>query len=99
MYLFRLLLKLLAVPLVMVVKLVLWFGIFLTQFSGVILNLLAGLFFLIAILGYLFGLETKVDLIRNLVIGFVIFIIPHIAEWLIVKIAILENALYEFIKS
>ena len=47
MVLLRLILKMLALPLIAAVTLLQWAGIFLTQFSSVIFNLLAGLMFLL----------------------------------------------------
>ena len=49
MFLIKLLLKLLVLPIIAAVTLIQWVGIFLTQFSTVIFNLLAGLIFLIAV--------------------------------------------------
>ena len=43
MVLLRLILKILVLPLIVAVTLIQWVGIFLTQFSTVIFNLLAGL--------------------------------------------------------
>ena len=36
---------------------------------------------------------------RMLAVGFVVFIIPHIAEWLIVRIAVINCNLRNFLKS
>ena len=77
----------------------LWVGIFLTQFSTVIFNLLAGLMFLIAVAGWMFGISTGADTLRMLAVAFVVFIIPHIAEWLIIRIAAINYGLRDFIKS
>ena len=44
--LIKLIIKLLVLPLIVAVTLVQWVGIFFTQFSTVIFNLLAGLMFL-----------------------------------------------------
>ena len=91
--------KLLVLPLIVAVTLIQWVGIFLTQFSTVIFNLLAGLMFLIAVAGWMFGIGTGADTLRMLAIAFVVFIIPHIAEWLIIRIAAINYGLREFIKS
>lgn len=76
-----------------------WVGIFLTQFSTVIFNLLAGLIFLIAVAGFMFGIGTGAETLQMLAVGFVVFIIPHIAEWLIIRIAAINYGLRDFIKS
>ena len=97
--LIKLIIKILVLPLVAAVTLIQWVGIFLTQFSTVIFNLLAGLMFLIAVAGWMFGIGTGADTLRMLAIAFVVFIIPHIAEWLIIRIAAINYGLREFIKS
>ena len=97
--LIKLIIKILVLPLVAAVTLIQWVGIFLTQFSTVIFNLLAGLMFLIAVAGWTFGIGTGADTLRMLAIAFVVFIIPHIAEWLIIRIAAINYGLREFIKS
>ena len=99
MVLLRLILKMLALPLIAAVTLLQWAGIFLTQFSSVIFNLLAGLMFLLSVIGWLMGICTGAETIRMLAVGFVVFIIPHIAEWLIVRIAVINCNLRNFLKS
>ena len=91
--------KLLALPIIVAVTLIQWAGIFLTQFSSVIFNLLAGLMFLLSVIGWLMGICTGAETIRMLAVGFVVFIIPHIAEWLIVRIAVINCNLRNFLKS
>lgn len=99
MALIKILFKLLVLPLITAVTLIQWVGIFLTQFSTVILNLLAGLMSLIAVAGWMFGISTGADTFRMLAVAFVVFIIPHIAEWLIIRIAAINYGLRDFIKS
>ena len=91
--------KLLVLPLIAVVTLIQWVGIFLTQFSTVIFNLIAGLMFLIAVAGFLFGISTGAETLQIMTVAFVVFIIPHIAEWLIIRIAAINYGLRDFIKS
>ena len=99
MALIKMFLKLLVLPLIVAVTLIQWVGIFLTQFSTVIFNLLAGLMFLIAVAGWMFGIGTGADTLRILTVAFVVFIIPHIAEWLMIRIAVINYGLRDFIKS
>ena len=81
--LIKLIIKLLVLPLIVAVTLIQWVGIFFTQFSTAIFNLLAGLMFLITIAGWMFGISAGAETLRLLAVAFVVFIIPHIAEWLI----------------
>ena len=91
--------KLMALPIIVAVTLIQWVGIFLTQFSTVIFNLIAGLMFLIAVAGFLFGISTGAETLQIMTVAFVVFIIPHIAEWLIIRIAAINYGLRDFIKS
>ena len=88
--LIKLIFKLLVLPLIVAVTLIQWVGIFFTQFSTVIFNLLAGLMFLITIAGWMFGISAGAETLRLLAVAFVVFIIPHIAEWLIIRIAVIN---------
>ena len=99
MALIKMFLKLLVLPLIAAVTLIQWVGIFLTQFSTVIFNLLAGLMFLIAAAGWMFGIATGAEILQMLTVAFVVFIIPHIAEWLIIRITAINYGLRDFIKS
>ena len=99
MALIKMFFKLLILPLIAAVTLIQWAGIFLTQFSSVIFNLLAGLMFLLSVVGWLMGICTGAETMRMLAVGFVVFIIPHIAEWLIVRIAVINCNLRDFLKS
>ena len=99
MALIKIFFKLLVLPLIVAVALIQWVGIFLTQFSTVIFNLLAGLMFLIAAAGWMFSIGTGEEALQMLTVAFAVFIIPHIVEWLIIRIAAINYGLREFIKS
>ena len=99
MALIKIFFKLLVLPVIAAVTLIQWVGIFLTQFSTVIFNLIAGLMFLIAVAGFLFGISTGAETLQIMTVAFVVFIIPHIAEWLIIRIAAINYGLRDFIKS
>ena len=98
MRLIKLLHKLLALPIIVAVTLIQWVGIFLTQFSTIVFNLLAGLIFLIAVAGLMLGIGTGSEAVQMMMVAFVIFIIPHFAEWLIARISDVDYRLREFIK-
>ena len=99
MALIKIFFKLLVLPIIAAFTLIQWVGIFLTQFSTVIFNLLAGLMFLIAVAGFMFGIGTGTETLQMLTVAFVVFIIPRIAEWLIIRITAINYGLREFIKS
>ncbi|RFZ79821.1 hypothetical protein DS742_06170 [Lacrimispora amygdalina] len=99
MILIKLFFKLLALPVVIIVTLIQWVGIFVTGFSAVLFNLAAGAFFMIALACLVTGVATGKEALQIFILSFAIFIIPHIAEWFIVRIAELNYLLRDFIKS
>ena len=92
------LIKLLALPLVAAVTLIQWVAIFLTSFSAILFDLLAGIIFIITLAGLMFGVCTVMEALKMLAVSFVIFI-PRIAEWLIERIVDINYGLRNFIKS
>lgn len=99
MMLIKLFFKLLVLPVVAAVTLIQWVGIFVTGFSAVLFNLIAGVLFMIALACLVTGVATGTESMQIFILSFVIFIIPHIAEWFIVRIAELNYLLRDFIKS
>ena len=93
------LIKLLALPLITAVTLIQWVAIFLTSFSAILFDLLAGIIFMITLAGLMFGVCTGMEALKMLAVSFAIFIIPQIAEWLIERIVDLNYGLRDFIKS
>ncbi|MCD8368141.1 MAG: CD1845 family protein [Clostridiales bacterium] len=91
--------KLLALPVALAVTIAKWIGVFLTSFAGVIFYILSGLCFVLAILSYLMGISTGAETIRMLVIGFVLFVVPFAAGWVIGVVDTLSDSLWDFIKS
>ena len=87
--------KLLKVPALLMLPLfsvLQWIGIFLT-------NLLAFLFAFTAGASYLMGLASGSEALKMLVIGFIFFILPVIAEQIIICITALRCGLTDFIRS
>ena len=76
-----------------------WIGIFLTGLAGGILNLLAFLFTLVAGVAFLMGLASGPEALKMLAVGFVLFILPVIAERIIIGITALRCNLADFIRS
>ena len=48
---------------------------------------------------YFMGLDTGEEVLRMLGISFIVFIIPHIGEWIVEHIAIANFVPRDFIKS
>ena len=98
----RILKKLLKVPALLMLplfSLLQWIGIFLTGMAGAIMNILAFLFSLVAGASYLMGLASGTEALKMLAVGFVFFILPVIAERIIIGITAIRCNLGEFIRS
>ena len=98
----RILKKLLKVPALLMLPLfsvLQWIGIFLTGLAGSILNLLAFLIAFTAGASYLMGLASGSESLEMLAIGFIFFILPVIAEQIIIGITDLRCDLTDFIRS
>ena len=94
----KLMLKLAVLPLYLLLILVQWAGIFLTTFSSVVTNLLAGLFFFTALACWVMGLAGGGEVLKMLITGFVVFTLPYIAMALIAKISLFADELRDFLR-
>lgn len=99
MILLKIPLKIIALPMAVIVTVAKWFGVFLTSFAGAVFYIFSGLCFLVAVLSYLMGISTGREAVTILITGFVSFALPFIAGWLIGKIAVINEILWDFIKS
>ena len=95
----RFLLKMVVFPVMMIVTVVQWFGVFLIGFSSAVFNILAGLFLLVAVLSYLMGLSTGVEAVKMIAAGFIVFMIPIAGEWIVTAITALNMGMRNFIRS
>ena len=64
-----------------------WVGIFLTTFSTILTNLLAGLFFFVALTSWVMKLADGGEVLKMLITAFVVFVLPYIAIAAIAKIS------------
>ena len=92
-------LKLALFPLLLLLILAQWVGIFLTTFSSVVTNLLAGLFFFTALACWVMGLADGGEVLKMLIIAFVVFVLPYIAVAAIAKISFFAEELRDFLQS
>ena len=76
-----------------------WIGIFLTGLAGGIFGLLSLLFALVAGASFLFGIASGPEALKMLAVGFMLFILPHIAERMVIGITALRCNLADFIRS
>ena len=67
-------LKLALFPLLLLLILAQWVGIFLTTFSTILTNLLAGLFFFVALASWIMKLADGGEVLKMLITAFVVFV-------------------------
>ena len=99
MLLLKLLMKVLLLPIMIIVIILQWIGIFLTDLAEGILGILSFLFALAAGVSFLLGISSGPEALRMLAVGFVLFILPHIAERIVIGITALRCDLTDFIRS
>ena len=76
-----------------------WVGIFLTTFSTVLTNLLAGLFFFVALASWIMKLADGGEVPKMLITAFVVFGLPYITIAAIAKISFFAEELRDFLQS
>ena len=92
-------LKLALFPLLLLLILAQWVGIFLTTFSMILTNLLAGLFFFVALASWIMKLADGGEVLKMLIIAFVVFVLPCITIAAIAKISFFADELRDFLHS
>lgn len=92
-------LKLALLPLLLLLILAQWVGIFLTTFFAILTNLLAGLFFFVALTSWVMKLADGGEVLKMLITGFVVFTLPYIAIAAIAKISFFAEKLRDFLQS
>ena len=92
-------LKLALLPLLLLLILAQWVGIFLTTFSTILTNLLAGLFFFVALTSWVMKLADGGEVLKMLITAFVVFVLPYIAMSIIAKISFVAEELRDFLQS
>ena len=99
MKLLKLMGKVLAFPVMLVVTVIQYAFLFLTGFSSIVFNLFAGLILLVAVLSLAFGIATWPETLRTAFAGFLVFMIPVIGEGITAVIVIIREGLSDFIRS
>ena len=99
MKLFKTMVRILLIPVLPIVILFQWIGIFLNSISGVVTGILSFLFVLTGTASLLFGLASGPEFLKMMITAFVIFLIPHIGNWIVERIALLRFLIGDFIRS
>ena len=92
MFVLKLIAKILLLPAVVAVTLIQWFMVFLIGFSSIVSNLLAGLFLLVAV-------SAGAEVVKMIVAGFVVFMIPIAGEAFMTAVTALNIGIRNFIRS
>ena len=64
-----------------------------------VFNLLAGLFFLVGVASYILGLTAGPEALKILIVGFVVFMIPVVGEWIVSAVTAVDVGLHDFLRS
>ena len=99
MVILKVIVKIILLPVLIAAILLQWIGIFLNGISGVAAGILAFLFVLTGLASLLFGLASGPEFLKMMITAFVIFLIPHIGNWLIERIVLLRCLIGDFIRS
>jgi len=95
----KLILKVLIIPIIALLTVVQWIGIVLTSCSGMLTNLISGLLFTVAVIGYLIDPGIRWHAVNIMVLAFVVFILPHVARWIVYRITDLNLSMRKYIRS
>ena len=63
------------------------------------MGILSFLFVLTGLASLLFGLASGPEFLKMMITAFVIFLIPHIGNWIVERIALLRFLIGDFIRS
>ena len=85
--------KILIFPVILTVTIIQWLLMFLVGFSSIAFNLLAGLFFLAAVASCILGLTPGLEALKMIAVGFAIFMIPVIGQWITAAIVMIREGL------
>ena len=93
------LLKLVGLPLIALLTLVEWLGIFALSISQFITNKLAALIFFIACCCLLFGKVTLREAAAMFAGSFCIFALPYAAEWILERISDFNRLVKDWVRG
>ncbi|MCD8188922.1 MAG: hypothetical protein LUD78_01645 [Clostridiales bacterium] len=90
-------LKLILLPVLCVAWMMKWIGNFCVFCSAWIFHVLAFIIAITAVLSLGFGLEDGATVVRMLGGAFVLFLIPHVASYIVAAVSVLHSAIHRFI--
>ncbi len=99
MFLLKWMLKLLVLPLVLLTTLLQWLGILLVSVSSTVMNMVLGVVVMIVVGSWMLGLTSQENVVCGLTLCGILFTLPHIAKWCVVRFAGLRYMLMMFVQS
>ena len=99
MLLLKWILKLLVLPLVPLTSLLQWLGILLVSISSTVINMVLGIVAMIVVGSWMLGLTSQGNVVCGLTLCGILFILPYIARWCVVRFAGLHYILMAFVRS
>lgn len=92
-------LKIATLPIMALLLIAYWIGVFCSGIVSAILGILSTIFWGFAIVGFLFRALTGRETLEMIIVSFIIFIIPQICHWMVGVIGACRWALSEFVRS
>ncbi|MEG0494102.1 MAG: hypothetical protein RR696_12985 [Clostridia bacterium] len=99
MHLLKLPFKLIALPIVLATSLLQGIGILLVSVSTTVINMVLGVVSFIVIASWVLGFSSQGTLVSGLTLCLVLFIMPQVAKWCLIGIALCNAKLKEFVRS
>ena len=99
MFLIKVVMKVIILPVMLAMTLIQWVGEFLIGLSSIILNLIAGLILLIAGMAFMLGISGGHEALIMALTGFLFSLVPRIGGAVVGIISVANNGLRRLMKS
>lgn len=91
------LLRLTMFPLVLILYALGWFAKYIIHFFGILCRFISGMIFFWVVVGFLTGFGTGEQLVKMLVVGLAVFLLPQIGRAMASGILLMRSALTNYI--
>lgn len=99
MIILKILAKVIVLPIMILVLIAQWIGVFFTGIVATVLGILSVLFWGFALVGLLFSAITGYEAIEMMFVAFVVFIIPQICAWMVNVLGAFREVLGDLLRS
>lgn len=93
----RIILKIISVPVLIVMTLIEWCGIFLVGTAQAVVNFIAGLLFIVIVLSYLIGLFSGMECLRDIGIVLIFVIACNLLVWMLSVLHTAKECIKDFV--